>query len=182
MANLLPPEVQRSIFNRMLARVALVTSVLLSLVGGMAIAAVLPAYITLTTQQSSLAYEIAGLNTIGTSADIAGRASVSASNKRIRAMQAIFAVPQKLTDAIDLIDAAKPKGMTIEHIGYDPGDNASSTERVMTISGIITDQNTEDVFLNSLRSDSLFTRAEIPISTLANADKNAFTIVMHGNF
>ena len=182
MANLLPPEVQRSIFNRMLARVVLVTSVLLSLVGGMAIAAVLPAYLTLTTEQSSLAYEIASLNTTGTSADIAGRASVSATNKRIRATQAIFADPQKLTDAIGLIEAAKPKGMTIEHIGYDPGDNASSTERALSISGIITDPSTEDTFLSALRSDSLFTRAEIPISALANSDKNAFTIVMHGNF
>lgn len=183
MANLLPHNVQQTTFDRMMMRVVLVTALLLAMIGIVAIASVLPAYLTLHTQESSLSYEIAGLTKTANSAAVSSTGSVSATNKRIRAFQGIFAQGGKLSEAMARVVADRPKGMTIERMSYDLDAAAGTTTRhMLTISGILAHPTDQNEYLRSLRSESLFSLVEIPISALTRTDKNVLTVIVHGTF
>lgn len=182
MANLLPHEVQQTIFDRMLMRVVLATALLLAMVGVIALASVLPAYLTLHTQESALSYEIAGLTKTSSASAASGTDSVSATNKRIRAFQGIFVQGGKLSEAIVRVVADRPKGMTIGRMSYDLDASAgTTTKHMLTVSGTLVHPADQTDYLRSLRSEPLFSLVEIPISALTRTDKNALTVVVHGS-
>lgn len=181
MANLLPHDVQQAIFDRMIMRVVLVASLLLALVGVIATGSILPAYMTLQTQKASLSYEIAGLTKTSSSAVASSTDSVSATNKRIRAFQTIFAQGGRLSEAVARVVADRPKGMTIERMSYDlDASTGTTTRHMLTISGTLVHGTDQNEYLRSLRSEPLFSLVEIPISALTRMDKNALTVVVHG--
>jgi hypothetical protein len=158
----------------------LVTAALLSFMGIVAIVTLLPAYFTLQMQKSSLLYEISGLTKTGGLAAVDTN-SVSATNKRMRAMRAVFAQPNMLSVALLRVVQSRPKGMSIEHLSYDPA-MGTTTAHILTVSGVLARPADQSLFITALKGEKLFSQVEIPISTLTHSDKSALTLVLHGTF
>lgn len=183
MANLLPQDTQKMLFNRMVVRIAIVTSLLLSFVALVATAALLPGYLTLRTEDAALSYEIESLQQAGGTQATEDRREVNATNKRLRTIEGTFLRSSQISEAIRVAIEARPQGMILERIAYDIAPAVgSTTPHALQISGILADRTDQSAYLTALRTEGMFTQVEIPISALARADQKELTVMLYADF
>ncbi len=173
MINLLPPSSQKRLTREYLARLLLVSEVALIGIVIISIVAALPSYISASARRSVLEKQKAIAEG---SAARATEGNVAESLKKIQALldRAVeYANPVTPTDHIEALLRARTSGITFSLINY----QATSPKQItISVNGIAETRNNLVAFISGLRSIPTFSKVDLPVSDLADADHIPFTL------
>lgn len=183
MANLLPVGTKRDLFRKTLVRMSIAGTILMVLVSGIGILALLPGYLTLHLQKDATLYDLARMGAGAGAQAQTDRDTVNATNKRIKIIAGLENKTTSLSSAIRTAVEERVSGQTLRRISYDSGISVgTSTPATLSLSGVFKDRNDQGEYLSRLKSNSVFSSVEIPLTGLVLTGDRTVTFLAHGNF
>ena len=164
-----------------MARLVVVACNAITLSLAVAVIALLPAYIDARAERLSREVELGALtNTTDTKGAGDGQEEgmvLSAASARAKALH-IVSEPQKISEAIEIAIATRPKGTRIESFTYAHLEKGGTLD----ITGKMDDRSLAKGYAEDLKGRALFTDVSVPLSSLVQISEDAFTLTVRGNF
>ena len=182
MSNVIIQEQLREWNREMIGRLLLATGIV-GILGAVVVAlALLPAYIDARTERVHREEALAaiqaeteqGAKTAGGRVD---RNTLLAVRKRLQAFEEI-SKGQRVAEAIAFVVERRPEGMQIRSLNY----MREEKEGLLDLGGSVDDRALLRPYADEFKGKELFTRATIPITSLARLEGGAFSISTAGPF
>ncbi len=173
MSNVLPEEAKEAVWRMYRARFLIAGSLVMLAVALLAALSLFPSYVILQTEQGGVAAE-AGSGTATAQAD---RIAVAHAQGLLTTLTPILSATTTPTAAIADALAARPIGISIDHITMTTGATGS-----MIVSGTAATIEAINRYQNALRADKRFTGISVPVGELAGTAGGHFSITLSGKF
>ncbi len=137
----------------------------------------IPSYITLRLEKDRLAKEDQMLSKQISDQNAKGFVQTLS---EIKTMSSLAVVENtKVYEALLLVSASRPYGITFSSVGYVHGVGAPS---LLTISGSAANRSNLIAFTEKLKKEKIFDSVDLPVGNLAKETDAKFTINMTGKF
>lgn len=183
MANVITPQELRAWNREATGRFALATGIIVAIASVFAALAIFPAYIEVRTERMNreAALQAVQDETEQAAKSAAGgkvdRNTLSAVRKRLQAFE-YFSKEQQIAEAIAFVVERRPKGMEIRSFNYVHKDGAGTLD----IAGSIADRAALKPYAEQFKDKEPFSRATIPITSLARLEGGTFSLAISGSF
>lgn len=172
MANLLPPQAQKSVKGFYRSRFVFTGSLVAIVCASIAIIALLPVYVMVRTQ--------AGENpepATQTLSDISDREEIARARLLLKELQPIAATSTPALAILEEIFVARPAGTVVSSVSFKRGE-----ESEIVIGGTSPSREDINAYRETLAKNPRFTSVAVPLGVLAGAAGARFTVTIKGNF
>lgn len=175
--NVLPEEIKKSLHSEYRGRLATVSLFATAFVFFIAGAALMPVLILVITKEGHVSSENAALIALRSSGDGVHSATIIADTQaKLVILEAEDSAYQPSV-LFSRIFAARPAGISILAIRFDKSKGSS-----LIVEGVAGTRATLVEFQKSIEKTEPFTKADLPIGTLAKSTGAPFTITVSGDF
>ena len=174
MSNLLPREAQRTVWRTYRARFVAAGSLVALGTAFLSGIALLPMYVALHTNDTP---STASSREIKTSEVQAARADVLRAQSLLTTLAPYALASTTPSDVIAVALKLRPKGISIDHIGYTMGAQGE-----LMIVGLAPTREAINLYRQALQADPHFKGVSIPIGDLAGTQGGRFSVTLLGDF
>ncbi|MBV9349529.1 MAG: PilN domain-containing protein [Patescibacteria group bacterium] len=171
MVNLLPYKARRSLSFLYYARFGTVLLAALAIAVLASAALLVPSYLRATAEADAAARYLSASQKADAGNALGANSGLALISEEADILKTYPRSPE-VAEALSLVTAQLPKGVTLNNIAITPGDAGGT----MALSGIAVDRESLLSFVSALQKISAFSAVAVPVSALAGESNVPFTL------